>query len=166
MLLFKTDPGQLVDRQTILELKIEHSNVEFEPEKTDIISDKRGSRVLQRTVVNKNALGTKIHLFFDELELIQKALLEKWIPDIYNSDDKVKSYDELYEQLSEVNSQLWDLEDQIRILRDAPDKFEELAAKRAAEVAFAIADLNDKRAGIVKQFNSLWNVNTEEKQYC
>ena len=167
MRMLKPNPGELVDRQSILELKIDHSNVEFEGEKTEFQTGegKKRSRVMQRTVVNKEALGTKVHLFFDELELIQKHLIENWLPDIYNDDAKIEEYNKLFDELSDTNSQLWDLEDQIRILKSAPDPFQETAAKSAATVAFTIVDMNDKRAMLVKKFNALWGIQSQEKLY-
>lgn len=169
MRLLKPNPGELVDRQTILELKIEHANVEIEDEpKSDIPlpeTARGGSKLLKnRVIVNKGALGTRVHLFFDELELISNRLIESWVSGL-TTQEQVDSYDALYEQLSEVNSQLWDLEDSARVLRAAPDKFQEQATLRAAEVLFAITDLNDKRATIVKSINELWGIMSQEKSY-
>lgn len=169
MRLLKPEPGELVDRQTILELKIDHANVDIEDEKKtglpELEQARGGSKLLKnRTVVNKGAIGTKVHLFFDELELISNKLIEAWIPDL-RTQDQVDKYDIFYAELSEVNSKLWDLEDEARILRDAPDKFQQQAAVKAAEVLFNITALNDRRAELVKSINALWGIQSQEKSY-
>lgn len=173
MRLMKPDPGELVDRQTILELKIDHANVEINPEQKEgeipIPKQARGSSKLNqnRFIVNKEAKGTRIHLFYDELELISKKLLETWVPDIMTSQEKVDKYDELYASLSETNASLWDLEDQGRVYRAAPERYQNDPTfnTRCKDILFEIEDLNDKRADLVKQINALWGIKSQEKSY-
>lgn len=166
MLLFKTTPGELADRQTILELKIEHLNeIEVDDDPTVQSTSSRG--VVARHVV-KNASKINPQPFLDELELIQECLKTKWFtPEIVdiNKFMIVERYDALFDQLEQVNLDIWNLEDNARILRDAPDKFKEAAAIRAAEVLFAINDNNDKRCEIKKQIDALWGYKTQEKLY-
>lgn len=162
MRLLKPDPGELVDRQTILELKIAHiesqKDHDNEPERTV------PHGAIARTVVS-NPSKLNVHPFADELDLVRDYLTKNFIPDIAPFDDKSNAYDALYDELKEVNSQLWDLEDKARVLRDAPDNFAEAACRRAAEVLFAINTLNDRRAELVKQINGLWGKQTQEKMY-
>lgn len=161
MLLFKTTPGELADRQTILELKIEHLNeIEVDDDPTVQSSTSRG--VVARHIV-KNPSKINPQPFLDELELIQESLKKNWFD--ARPDSLVQKYDALFEQLEQVNLDIWNLEDNARILRDAPDKFKEAAAIRAAEVLFAINDNNDKRCEIKKQIDALWGYKTQEKLY-
>src|ERR1035437_8917118 len=110
------DPGEMVDRQGILELKIYNSDTE--PIGTDKKQVKKGQ--IERTLVDKASLNSKQHIYLDEIEMIRAKLISNWIPDIADKPDKVEAYDKLYEELSEVNAQLWELEDQVRVYLDAP----------------------------------------------
>lgn len=139
---------------------MDHSDVEFD-ENTDM---KQSGGVLSRTVIpNKNK--TNVHPFLDELELIASKLKSAWIPDIEVNPSAIEAYDKLYDELLETNSTLWNLEDQIRVLKSAPKEHSIEAYKRAAEVAFAIVDNNDKRSELVQKINALWNINQKEKLY-
>jgi hypothetical protein len=162
MSLIKPKPGDLVDRQSILELKIAHveSQKDFDNEPEQVVAH----GAVARTVVS-NPTKINVHPFVDELELIVSYLKKNWIPDILLDEDKVHAYDAHYEALKEVNAQLWDLEDKARTLRDAPDNFQEEACRRAAEVLFSITSLNDKRADIVRRINKLWSIDLQEKLY-
>ena len=163
MRLIKPNPGELADRQTILELKINKANVEFDEDRADALTSKNKNMGVSRVLVNKNAID--VTPFLDELELVRKHLTQNWVPDIANKPGVVEQYDALYQQLSEVNEQLWTLENQIRVLRVAPDKDMDAACRRAQEVAFAIADANDKRSELVKAIDALWGYKTQEKFY-
>jgi hypothetical protein len=164
MKLIRPSPGELADRQTILELKINHADIEIGDEESKLIKTKKGSANVVRTVID-NPTKVNVQPFFDELELVQTRLKENWIPNITMHEEAVKAYDDLYEQLAKTNEQLWDLEDQARVLRDAPDKFQELACKRAAEVLFTITDLNERRASLVQEINKIWKITSQEKLY-
>ena len=159
--MFNPDPGEMVDRQVILELKIYNSDTE--PIGTDKKQVKKGQ--IERTLVEKSSLNSKQHIYLDEIEMIRAKLISNWIPDIADKPDKVEAYDKLYEELSEVNAQLWELEDQVRVYLDAPIGLEDTADRRALEVYKTITRLNDKRANLVKAVNALWNLNTSEKLY-
>ena len=163
MRLIKPSPGELADRQSILELKIDYGLSEIHTQET-VDRGKTRLRSLMRKVVSE---PTKINIipFKEELEAIIQYTTDKWVPGITDDENKVDEYDRLYEELSEVNGNLWKLEDQARILRAAPDKFEAAAAIRAAEVLFAINSQNDQRAELVRKINSLWGINHQEKLY-
>jgi hypothetical protein len=166
MSIIRPKPGELVDRQTILELKLVHCDtgvMERQPE----MRPKAMLKAVTRQVLegdktkHRNALA-----FMDEYELVQDYLIKYYIPDIATSDQIVSKYDSLYDQLSDINGKIWELEDEARILRDAPDRFAVQASKRAAEVLFSINDLNDKRSEIIHQIDLLWNIDHQEKMYA
>ncbi len=161
MRLLKPDPGELADRQTILELKIEHLDKEI----VDAEPVVKGRGPIIRTVVEGGDKKVGAHHFFDELEMIQKHLRQNWIPDLQMIPGKVEEYDKLYDELTEINSDLWSLEDQARILRSAPDKSYNAVLSRKSEILDAITAQNDKRSEIVKKINALWNITSEEKMY-
>lgn len=170
MRVLRPDVGELVDRQTILQLKMEHGQSLDDPKKqVEYLKGDPDPAVnedkVMRTVV-KGASKINIKPFHDEHEMIQRHLEENWFPNIAADTERQVKYDELFSALLEVNGQLWKLEDQARILGDAPDKFQEIATRRAAEVLFSITNLNDKRADLVKQINALWNINSQEKMYA
>ena len=172
MRMFKPAPGEMVDRMTILLLKLAHttelSSIEPRGEDTKSIPGEKGkaSRVIVRTRVDSSTLNSKEHIFLDELDLVRNHLIDNWIPDIADKPDKVESYDRLYDDLSDINAQLWDLEDQSRVLRSAPNPKDQKVIENKAELLDSISTLNDKRANIVKEINALWNINTSEKLYC
>src|ERR1039458_1074653 len=106
MRMFKPNPGELVDRQTILMLKLEHSTVLASPEVVgkDSKTGKSATHVrfIERTLADKSALNSKEHIFLDELELIRAHLIQHWIPDIANQEDRVAASDKYYEDLTAV----------------------------------------------------------------
>jgi hypothetical protein len=154
-------PGDLADRQTIVELKINHCNAEFDGDEKD---RKEISLPVARTLVSKNAVN--VAPFLDELDLIRKKLAQDWVPDLERN-NKVEEYDKLYDALAEANLQLWNLEDEIRVLRAAPERISQSRVWliRAAECGVNISETNDIRASLIKQINALWNYNTQEKFY-
>lgn len=162
--LLRPNPGECVDRQTILELKAEHGQSLDPQQVTDHIKqDTEAATVVKTVMLNPSKVNIKP--FLDEHEAIQRYLEEYYFPNIQAFPDRQTSYDSLYKQLGEVNSGLWNLEDQARILRAAPDKHQEVANQRAAEVLFTITEMNDKRSELVKQINAIWNINSQEKLY-
>lgn len=170
MRMLKPSPGELADRQTILQLKMEHAQPFEEPKRKEqyikgtpdpAVREDKVSRV---TI--KGASKIDIKPFHDEHELIQKYLEEFFFPNIAADTNRQKQFDAFHDNLFEVNGKLWKLEDQARVLRAAPDKFQEVAAKRAAEVLFMINDLNDERAALVKKINEIWNIVGQEKMYA
>jgi len=164
MRLLRPNPGEIADRQTILELKIKYGGGKQEPtitsdEITEVGVD--GSKRMNSRTILKDPSPINIQPFIDENETLQLYLEKAWFPDI--SAESGKQYDQLYEELAELNHQVWKLTDQAHTLREAPDRMQAAALERAAEVLFAITDLNDKRAEIVKKINALFAVSVQEK---
>lgn len=136
MRLMKPAPGEIADRQTILNLKAKFGE----------------------------AKGINIQPFLDEHELCQQYLERNWFPEINVND--AKDYDRLFAELEELNTQVWQLTDQSHTLMEAPDRHQALANQRAAEVLFAITEMNDRRASIVYQINGLFQVKVQEKIFA
>jgi hypothetical protein len=165
-------PGDLTDRQTILEVKLEHLGVEgdtgyalksqritsWDVEKKEGVLQKSTSRtvLLDKTEIN-------IQPFLLEHESIQEHLERDWFTKITPEQGIV--YDTLHKKIHAVNLALWTLEDQARVLRIAPEKMSETVLCRKAETLDAITQNNDLRADLVKQINSLWDINVQEKVY-
>jgi hypothetical protein len=162
MRMLRPSPGEVVDRQTILELKAQYGQ-SLDQQKTieKVIVEEDKKRI--GTTVLQGASKINLKPFLDEHEALQKYLEKDWFPMIATSEDKQKDFDSLYEQLSETNHDLWKLEDQARILVSAPDKYTDIANRRAAEVLFTINASNDRRAELVKKINAIWGMNTIEK---
>ena len=166
-------PGDLADRQSILELKINHSNAEFDEDKSDPFSPGMyGTKIttdektmgITRTLVNKNAIN--VAPFLDELDLVRKELEKKWVPDLIAM-NKVEQYDNLYSQLEEVNKQLWDMEDKMCALRMAPERVTKTPdwISQTSDTGIAISEQNHKRSELIKQINAIWGYKTQEKMY-
>lgn len=134
--LLTPSPGEVVDRQTILELKIEAA---------------------KRKKIPANA-------FADEYDQLQ-AYLEK---NSFTRAPVQHDRDTLYKKLKEVNTQLWHIEDDIRlIIRQAGDPSKLSADQKVlvCKVSFEIPRLNDQRAELVQQINKLFNISRPEKLY-
>lgn len=165
MPLLKPLPGDLADRQSILELKINHSNAEFDEDKPqDPYVDHGHVMQVARTLVNKNAIN--VAPFLDELDLVRKELEKKWVPDLIAM-NKVEQYDNLYSQLEEVNKQLWDMEDKMCALRMAPERVTKTPdwISQTSDTGIAISEQNHKRSELIKQINAIWGYKTQEKMY-
>jgi hypothetical protein len=167
MRLLKPTPGECADRQTILELKIKAGGGRRE-ETAEDVDTKEEADTQAVYGVNRWILKDPSHIniqpFLDESEMLQQYLEANWFPAL--EDSKGSDFDKLYEQLADVNQQLWTLTDQQHTLRDAPDRMQDLALKRAAEVLFTIADLNDKRAELVYKMNELFSIKVQEKIFA
>lgn len=167
MRLLKPTPGECVDRQTILQLKIKYGGgVPEEQYETNDGKAQETKEVVSDVArwILKNPSPINIEPFVAENEMIQRYLEKFYIPDL--TVDKGETYDNLFEELAEVNHQIWKLTDQQHILRDAPDRMQAQAKDRAAEVLFAICDLNDKRAELVSKINQLFSINVREKLFA
>lgn len=166
MRLLQPSPGELVDRQTILEIKLEHCGSEITEESLGNVKiTDRLNRQVVKDPVKKNGKAVNSRPFMQELEEVINYQAKHWLPGIEAEDKKTEEYDELHSKLSEINSNLWKLEDQARVLRSAPDKYKEEAARQAADLLFLITSLNDDRAEAVAKINALWNINSQEKIY-
>ena len=158
MRMLKPDPGELVDRQTILELKIKHAD----SGETETAADEKEVEggAVARTVVKGNS-KVDIQPFLWENEEIQRYMEKNWFPDFPHIGEE---YDELFDSLAEVNGRLWDLEDEARALRAATKN--PATMNRAGIVLFEITEENDKRAELVKKINALFNIHSQEKMYA
>lgn len=167
MRLLRPTPGECADRQTILELKIKYGGGKSEETSTQEDTKEEATENVaygvQRWIL-KDPSRINIQPFLDESELIQQHLEMVWFTAL--KPEAGADFDKLYEELAEVNQQLWTLTDQQRTLRDAPDRMQDVAMKRAAEVLFSIADLNDKRAELVYKINEIFSVRVVEKVFA
>jgi hypothetical protein len=141
MRLLRPNPGEAVDRQTILRLKMEFGE-------------------------SKN-LHT-LH-FQQEHEELQKYLHETFF--VMMCRDVQKPYDDLYAELYDVNNFLWQQEDNIRsyIIKHSGVAASELPHDdlvAIATIGLAIAQLNDKRAQLVMNINKLFGVTSVEKLHA
>ena len=160
--MLKPSPGECADRQTILALKIKYGTGGNE---TSTRSETKTSTVgvVSRTVIESPS-AVNIQPFIDENEQIQQYLEKLWLPELV--ENKPQQYDQYFDELAEVNSQVWKLMDQAHVLYDAPDKRQLQVNFRAAETLFSIVELNDKRAKLVGQINELFSIKVQEKIYA
>lgn len=165
MRMLNPSPGEVVDRQTILDLKSEHGQSLDQQKTEDQFKVDTEATAVVRTRF-EGASKINIKPFLDEHEALQRYLEKNYFPILVASPDKQQEFDKLYEEIHEVNSDIWKLEDQARILRDSPDKNNEQVIHRAAEVLFTINDLNDKRSELVKKVDAIWGMAIQEKFYC
>jgi hypothetical protein len=162
-------PGDLADRQTILQVKLEHCGTEgntgHQPVSQEVSSYTDGTDTM---VLTRSKLLEKTQFDIQpthiEHEAIQAKLERDWFPKLATP-DKGDEFDKLLEQLKNTNKALWALEDQARVLRHAPEKHLETVLKRKAETLDAITSENDRRAILVKQINALWGIQVQEKVY-
>ena len=167
--LVNPDPGECVDRQTILQLKAKYGqSLDEQKIVNQTLKGTPDPSVKEDTVsrtVFKGASKINIQPYLDEHEAIQKHLEKNFFPLIVTDKDKQSSFDHLYDELLEVNGDLWKLEDQVRIYLEAPTGVEHTADIRLLEVYKTITRLNNKRALTVKEVNAIWGINSREKQY-
>lgn len=162
------DPGECVDRQTILQLKAKAGQSLDEQKTQDFAAggtiNKEGS-ITKEIYRTKFTGASKINIqpFLDEHEALQKYLEKFHFPILITSSEKQKEFDKLYDELLEVNGDLWKLEDQVRIYLDAPTGVEHTADARLLEVYKTITRSNNTRSLLVKQINAIWGINTQEK---
>lgn len=163
MRLLAPSPGECADRQSILALKIKFGSRGENAYLSE--EDSKDTEVGEyfRDVL-KDAPPINIQPFIDENEMIQRHLEKNWLVSLDAS--KGLKYDTLFEELAEINLQVWKLTDQAHVLKDAPDRHQEQANKRAAEVLFLITELNDRRAQLVREINMLFEINTVEKIFA
>jgi hypothetical protein len=125
-LLRTINPGDLLDRLSIVQLKIARlHNIDFASERD----------------VYKDAAA---------------AILAQTSEEIY---EEVIS---LYEDMKNLNGQIWDLEEDIRMNREAVCKNLEEVGRRTIE----IRDINDERVKIRNHINLLLGVHFQEVKSC
>ena len=123
-ILTEISPGELLDKISILEIKLER------------VKDKDSQE--------------KIKNEYDILKKTQNSSIEM--------SDKIK---DLYRSVSDVNIQLWDIEDKIRICEQNKD-----FGKNFIELARGVYFNNDKRAKLKNEINEILKSNIEEvKEY-
>ena len=122
--LSEISPGELLDKISILEIKLEK------------VKDKDSQE--------------KIKNEYDILKKTQNSSIEM--------SDKIK---DLYRSVSNVNIQLWDIEDKLRICEQNKD-----FGKNFIELARGVYFNNDKRAKLKNEINGILKSNIREiKQY-
>lgn len=131
MRLLRPTPGECADRQTILHLKAKYGELKH----------------------------INVKPFTDEIAEIQDYLDKNWFTRI---DFAVGAqFDSLWKRLSEINTDLWKVEDEVRLrAREKP-----LNEKRLVEIALYIPIQNDLRAKVVQEINRLFLVAEQEKVY-
>lgn len=164
MRMLKPSPGECVDRQTILKLKMEAAETGQVSTKQDadkVVSDGETTWGVNRSVMT-GASKIDISHFVWEHNALQDYLEKEWMtPEFDHVGD---SYNALSDQLQEINAHLWKLEDEARVLRGATKG--NATVYRAATVLFEITDANDQRAKLVQEINKLFNVEQKEKMYA
>jgi hypothetical protein len=158
-------PGDLVDRQTILQIKLEHcdkdTNTGHRPTAEQAVEQSPDKLVSRTKMLGKSKIN--VQPFIIENNAIQDRLMMDWLSKLNPVEGD--QYDSFFDQLKEVNSDLWDYEDQARVYRSAPASSTQLVIRRKAELLDNITTANDKRAELVKKINKLWGIELLEKLY-
>ena len=131
MRLLRPSPGEAADRQGILLLKCRYG-------------------------IAKN-VNTKP--FEDEINELQTYLDVHYFNKI--NEETGEKYNQLFQQLKDVNNDLWRIEDEVRIQIRKPS----LDRVRLVEIAIAVPTANDKRMALVQEINRLFNLDVKEKVY-
>lgn len=159
-------PGDLVDRQTILQLKLEHCGITadsgYAPQSVEMREHSTSRTIVRTKLLEKTTIDIQPLLL--ENEAIQRKLEKEWFPEL--TVKEAQQFDELFPKLQTVNGELWKLEDQARIFRAAPEKFLDTVLRRKAELLDAITMSNDYRIELVGKINALWKIQAEEKIYA
>lgn len=157
-------PGDLADRQTILEVKLAHcgvaSDTGYAPSSQELM-EQSNKKSVARTVIEKTEIN--IEPFLQEHAGIQERLTLDWFSKI--NDTTGAKFDALIAELKIVHERLFDVEDQSRTYLHAPAKDTLLVQRRLAELRNSTTTLNDKRALLIKQINALWELEIVEKLY-
>ena len=156
MRMLQPSPGEAVDRQTILQLKCQHGQKK----------------------------GVNVKPFVDENNALQEYLEKNWL--LLTQKSMQDPYDRLWAALKEVNKRLWDLEDEIRLLKSSLTKLpgvhqsqmsaremaclisgniQNISCMRIIEIGLLVPELNDRRAQLVQELNALFGIRTQEKLY-
>ena len=150
MRMLQPSPGEAVDRQTILSLKMHH-----------------GAKK-----------GMNVKAFVDENNELQRYLEQNFF--LIAPKALQDPYDRAFNALKEVNRQLWDLEDEIRNLkiefgggglsaqemaRVISGQIHLPASLRIIEISLLIPELNDRRAKLVQEINRLFGIYSQEKVF-
>lgn len=163
MRMLKPSPGEAADRQGILQLKMEHADTG--EQRTAQSGDKVVEEEGVRWGVNKTLMSgvPKIDIspFHWEHEALQQYLEQNWF---INFPQNAEIWDVLFDKLKEVNTKLWNLEDEARALRGATKN--NATVYRAATCLFEITQFNDDRAALVREINKAFDLDVVEKMYA
>lgn len=178
MRLIRPSPGEAADRQTILELKMKYGGSEVPVDTADLTDPVAAKRAeppkeivrvrneggVATTVARQKFVSGKVNIqpFIDEHELIQTYLEQHWFPSLMGNGQE---YDNLYEELAEVNAVIWKVTDQGHLLLAACKNMEKCnpAPEKAAEVLYTTIEQNDIRAELVRRINELFGLKVREK---
>jgi len=136
MRLLDPSPGEILDRSSILILKIEAAEIK----------------------------KLSASHFFSELNELSTIMLQKLDDEIINSEFEVEAYKKANADLQIVNKRLWNYEDEVRALPRVSDSTPDQIF-RAAQLRELITDLNDCRADLVARLNSFFGIIEQEKIY-
>ena len=160
-------PGDLVDRQTILQIKLARCGMSgdtgMQPVSQEVTSFSPEKTTTRTKLLDKTEIDLQPMII--EHCAIQEKLMRDWFPKILGSVGE-QQFDPLLEKLLRINKELWKLEDQARILKLSPDKHTQTIYQRKADCLDGITLNNDMRIEIVKQINVLWDIQSEEKIYA
>jgi hypothetical protein len=143
-----------------------------EPTK-EIVSVKNEGGVAKTVARQKFTSGKfNIQPFIDEHEMIQTYLEREWFPSLESRAGADIEFDNLYEELAELNAEIWKLTDQGHVLvlqakgillkqEQPPDAVDRLAA----ECLYGTIEKNTKRAEVVGRINTLFGINVVEKMF-
>lgn len=98
-------------------------------------------------IIKSERIDDKEKLAHVEREI---AALAEGVKHVYNSVQDASTVHSLAEKLKAVNEQLWEVEDELRIL-EADGKFDDTFIQKARSVYF----LNDERAALKRAVNTL-----------
>jgi hypothetical protein len=135
MRLLRPPPGDCIDRQTILQIKIREAET----------------------------IGLDSQHFKDEDAELQLYMEKTWLQG--KSGSQIQQLELFAAELRKVNQSLWDLENNIRHLRSLSREQRSRRIAEVVSIALAIPELNDERARIVAGINSLFDLVAEEKLY-
>jgi hypothetical protein len=179
--LLKPSPGEAVDRQTILRLKMQYGGTEVPVDTADLTDPVAAKRAeppkeivrvrneggIATTIARQKFVSGKVNIqpFIDEHELIQTYLEANWFPELESRIGADIEFDRLNEELAEVNAVIWKVTDQGHLLLAACKSMEKCnpAPEKAAEVLYTTIEQNDKRAELVRRINELFGLKVQEK---
>lgn len=139
MRLLDPDIGEIADRQSILQLKIDAG---------------------MKKNISTAAWEDELH----QLDVFLAKKIQSWqrVATAGSTDD----FSTLNAQLGQANARLWDCEDDIRALRAKHEQsLDQHFVPIIAECALRIIDLNDARCELVRGINAIFGVAQQEKIY-
>jgi hypothetical protein len=159
MKLLSPNPGEAIDRQMVCWVKAEQC------EQTVKESNVNTKTFENQTFTPKARIDPK--QFVDEINALQKHLLENWFILIPKTNPLSTQLDKHISDLKTLHTRLYQLNNQLRSLHKAynAQDSEAPSPREVQLLAFQITDLNDARANIVFEINKLFGCPTVEKLY-